>query len=199
MFIAETRDQKCTFIGLLNGGEIVIDFTLEHPEMVSSLVTVSGTPSGFEMQGEPPSEILEMLQALKQGNLKRVSELQIRLWIDGIYRQPEQVDPEVRKRAAEMNRIAVENGTWTRADANPLNPLNPPAVERLTEIAVPVLVLAGSLDHPEVFRAANLLENEIRDAKKIILSDTAHIPNMEKPAEFIRIVLDFLSEISELK
>lgn len=181
------------------GGEIVIDFTLEHPEMVSSLVTVSGTPSGFEMQGEPSSEILEMLQALKQGDLKRVSELQIRLWIDGIYRQPEQVDPEVRKRAAEMNRIAVENETWARADSNPLNPLNPPAVERLTEIAVPVLVLAGSLDHPEVLRAANLLEIEIRDAKKIILSDTAHMPNMEKPAEFIRIVLDFLSEIPELK
>ena len=116
--------------------------------------------------------------------MKRVSELQIRLWVDGIFRQPEQVDPHVRKLAAEMNRIAVENGTWARVDANPLNPLNPPAVERLAEIEVPVLILAGSLDHPEVLRAADLLAKEIRHAKKIILPDSAHVPNMEKPAEF---------------
>ena len=57
----------------------------------------------------------------------------------------------------------------------------------------PHLVLAGSLDHPEVLRAADLLANRIKGAKKIILSDSAHVPNMEKPAEFNRIVLDFLS------
>lgn len=180
-------------LGCSMSGEIAIDFTLEHPEMVLSLVIVSGTPSGFEMKGEPPSQVLEMLQAIEQGDTERVSELQIRLWVDGIYRQPEQVDPDIRKLASEMNRIAVENGTWAIADANPLNP---PAVERLAEITVPVLVLAGSLDHPEVLRAADLLAKKIRNAKKIILPDSAHVPNMEKPAEFNRIVLDFLNELS---
>jgi pimeloyl-ACP methyl ester carboxylesterase len=92
-----------------------------------------------------------------------------------------------------MNRTAVENGTWGKADAQPLNPLNPPAVGRLTEINIPTLILAGSLDHPEVLRAADLLANRIQGAKKIILSDSAHVPNMEKPTEFNRIVLDFLS------
>jgi pimeloyl-ACP methyl ester carboxylesterase len=173
-------------------GEMAIDFTLEHPEMVSSLIIVSGTPGGFEMQGEPPSEILEMLQAIGKGDLERVSELQIHLWVDGIYRHPQQVDPHVRQRAAEMNRIAVRNGTWAKADARPLNPLIPPATGRLAEINVPTLVIAGSLDHPEVLRAADLLANRIRGAKKIILSDCAHVPNMEKESEFNRIVLDFL-------
>jgi pimeloyl-ACP methyl ester carboxylesterase len=87
----------------------------------------------------------------------------------------------------------VENGTWAKADAQPLNPLNPPAVGRLAEINIPTLVLAGSLDHPEVLRAADLLANRIRGAKKIILPDSAHVPNMEKSTEFNRIVLDFLS------
>ncbi len=54
--------------------------------MVNSLVIVSGAPGGFEMQGEPPSQILEILQAIEQGDLERVSELQIRLRVDGIYR-----------------------------------------------------------------------------------------------------------------
>ncbi|MDQ1276043.1 MAG: hypothetical protein QG610_1618, partial [Euryarchaeota archaeon] len=55
------------------GGETAIDFTLENPEMVLSLIVVSGIPGGFEMRGDPPSEILEMLQALEQGDLDRVS------------------------------------------------------------------------------------------------------------------------------
>lgn len=182
-------------LGCSMGGETAIDFTLEHPEMVLSLIVVSGTPGGFEMRGAPPSQLLEMLQALEQGDLDRVSELQIRLWVDGNFRQPEQVDSRVRQHAVEMNRLPVENGTWTIADANPLNPLNPPAVSRLGDIVVPALVMAGSLDNPEILRAADLLGNELKRAKKIIISDTAHVPNMEKPTEFNQIVLNFLSHL----
>jgi pimeloyl-ACP methyl ester carboxylesterase len=182
-------------LGCSMGGEIVLDFTLEHPEMVVSLAIVSGTPSGFEMQGEPPAQLLEMLQALKQEDLERVSDLQIRIWVDGFFRKPEQVNPHVRQHAIEMNRIPVQNGTWAKADANPPDRLNPPAIGRLKEISVPTLILAGSLDHPEVLRAANLMAKEIKGAKKGILSDCGHIPNMEKPEEFNKIVLDFLSQV----
>lgn len=185
--------EHANLLGCSMGGEMAIDFALEHPEIVLSLVVVSGTLGGFEMQGETPSQILEMLQAIEQGDLERVSELQISMWVDGIYRHPLQVEPHIRQRAPEMNRTAVENGTWGKADAQPLNPLNPPAVGRLTEINIPTLILAGSLDLPEVLRAADLLANRIQGAKKIILSDSAHVSNMEKPAEFNRIVLDFLS------
>jgi pimeloyl-ACP methyl ester carboxylesterase len=69
----------------------------------------------------------------------------------------------------------------------------------LSEIKPCVLFLAGSLGHPEVLRAADLLADGIRKAKKILLPDSAHVPNMEKPAEFNRIVLDFLSESSSIK
>ncbi|KKG13772.1 hydrolase [Methanosarcina sp. 2.H.T.1A.6] len=191
--LQELGIERAHVLGCSMGGEIAIDFTLEHPDMVLSLIVVSGTPGGFEMRGAPPSQLLEMLQALEQGDLNRVSDLQIRLWVDGSFRQPEQVDSRVRQRATEMNRIPVKNGTWAIADANPLNPLNPPATGRLGDLAVPALFMAGSLDNPEILRAADLLANEIKGAKKVLMSDTAHVPNMEKPAEFNWIVLDFLS------
>jgi len=193
--LQELGIEHAHLLGCSMGGETAIDFTLEHPEMVLSLIVVSATPGGFEMRGAPPSQLLEMLQALEQGDPDRVSDLQIRLWVDGSFRQPEQVDPRVRQHAAEMNRIPVKNGTWAIADANPLNSLNPPAVGRLGDIVVPALVMAGSLDNPEILRAADLLTNEIKGAKKIIMSDTAHVPNMEKPGEFNQIVLDFLRHL----
>ena len=111
------------------------------------------------------------------------------MWVDGIYRQSGQVCSHVCKRAAKTNRIAVENGTLAKADANPLNPLNPLAAVRLTEISILTMVLAGALDHPEVLRAVDLLANEIRGAKKVILPDSVHIPNMEKPANLTGLCL----------
>ena len=148
---------------------------------------------GFEMTGSPHLRFWRCFKL--SGDLDLVSDLQIRLWVDGTFRQPEQVSPSVRKHAAEMNRVAVKNGTWAIADASPLNPLSPPAAGRLDEIKVPVLIIVGSLDNPEILRAADLLENKIENAKKVIMPDCAHVPNMEKPEEFNRNVLNFLRNL----
>ena len=175
----------------------MVDFVLEHPEMVSALITASSAPSGFQLQGEPPPLVLEMVTASQQGETARVSELQLRLWVDGPYRQPEQVNPLVRKRAAEMNRIPVGLNTWGTADAQPLNPLEPPAIDRLSAIHIPALIMAGALDDPEVLRAANVMTDAIKGAKKHIFLQSAHMPNMEEPEEFTQVVLSFLDELKK--
>lgn len=183
---------RATIIGCSQGGTAALDFALAHPEKVISLILVSATPSGFEMQGEPPADMLAMFGAAQQGDLARVSELQIKLWIDGGFRQADQVDSKVRTYAARMNKVAVERGTFFTADAQPLNPLDPPAVQRLGEVNTPVLVIDGGLDHPELLRAADVLVSNIRGARKLVIENAAHIPNMERPEVFDRAVLDFL-------
>ncbi|MBZ0300962.1 MAG: alpha/beta hydrolase [Anaerolineae bacterium] len=187
--------ERAVLIGCSMSGEAVLDYTLEHPDKVTALVLVSTVPTGFEMQGPPPPNLMEMIGALQQGDLDQASELQLRIWVDGSFRQPEQVDPSVRQRAAAMNRIGVGNGTWAKADSQPLDPPEPPALPRLGEVDVPTLIIAGALDHPEILRAADVMAAEIPDARKIILPDSAHVPNMEQPAAFNQAVLQFLASI----
>ncbi len=103
------------------------------------------------------------------------------------------MNADVRKHAAKMNKIPVEYGTFMKADAQPLKPLNPPAVGQLGSIKVPVLIIAGALDNPEILRAAGVMQKAIPHAKKVIISEAAHVPNMEKPAGFNNAVLDFLA------
>jgi pimeloyl-ACP methyl ester carboxylesterase len=188
--------ERTYLLGCSLGGEVVIDFALDHPEMVAGLIAVSAVPSGFEMQGEPPRYMMEMMGAFQQGDTERISELQMRIWVDGIHREPEEVDAQVRQRAAEMNRIAVQNRTWG-FDAQPVDPLYPPAVERLDAIQAPMLVIMGGLEHPEMLRAAGVMHSSIPNAQKVIIEGTSHVPNMEKPAEFNRAVLDFLNGIEQ--
>ena len=184
--------EEAHLLGCSMGGEIVIDYTLEHPERVLSLIPVSAVPSGFQMRGKPPDELMQMMDAAQKGDLKRESELQIRVWVDGPFRQPDQVNAEVRKHAAKMNKIPVENATFIKADSQPLNPLNPPAVQQLDTIKVPTLIIAGALDNPEILRAVDVMQAAISNAMQVVITEAAHVPNMEKPAEFNKAVLDFL-------
>lgn len=181
-------------LGCSLSGEVIIDFALEQPERVRALIAVSAVPGGFEMRGEPPPHLLDMIAAAQQGDLERASDLQIRIWVDGMFRQPGDVDVTVREHAAAMNKIALRNGTWA-ADTQPLNPLDPPAVTRLKEIHVPLLVIDGALDHPEILRAANVMVNGIDGAQKVVIENAAHVPNMEQAERFNAEVLNFLNRL----
>ena len=65
-------------------------------------------------------------------------------------------------------------------------------MNRLAEIRVPTLV-AGDLDRPEVDARAELLAASIPVAQMVVTKGTAHVPSMEKPDEFNRVVLEFLA------
>ncbi len=193
--LEQLQVERAALLGCSMSGTIMLDFALEHPDMASALIIVSSPPSGYQPEGEPPQEIFEMFPAAKQGDTARVSELQMRLWIDGPTRQPDQVNQDVRQRAATMNRIPVERGTFFTAGLQPADPLTPPAIERLSAIQAPTLILAGALDYPTTLKASDILAEGIPGAQKHIFAHSAHIPNMEQPDEFAQVVLDFLSEV----
>jgi pimeloyl-ACP methyl ester carboxylesterase len=61
---------------------------------------------------------------------------------------------------------------------------------------VPTLVIYGDKDEQETQDIADALATKIKGARKVAISNTTHHPNMEKPEEFNRIVLDFLAPLS---
>jgi pimeloyl-ACP methyl ester carboxylesterase len=183
---------RAHFVGCSNGGEIMLDLALEHPTLAASLTMVCSTPGGFEMAGEMPRYMGEMFEAIQRGDVDRASELQIRIWLDGMFREPDQVDAGLRAKALAMNRIPVERNTFLIADMQPMRPLDPPAITRLHEVACPALIVVGALDHPEIVRAADVLANGIPNARKVIIEQAGHVPSYEQPEVFTAHLLDFL-------
>jgi len=177
------------FVGCSLGGRTTIDFALAHPGGVRALVLVGSAIGGFEAGGDPPEQWEELVAADDAGDLEQVSELEVQIWVDGPYRGPDQVDPGVRDLVREMNLIALKNEASGLGDERPLEP---PAVDRLAEIRVPTLIIVGDRDRPEIIARADLLERSIAEARKVVMPGTAHLPNMESPQEFNRIVLEFL-------
>lgn len=191
--------ERAHLIGVSMSGATILDFALEHPEMVTALIPVCGGVSGFAYEGPNPPGWDEIeaeeaaIDALiaagdKDQAMRRMAELDVRVWVDGMYRTPEQVDARVRELVKQMTVAPFAYLDIERTRRT----LEPPAVERLHEIAAPTLVIVGEVDLPEVHAAAEIMVQRIPGARKVVMHGTAHLPNMEQPEQFNEIVLDFL-------
>jgi pimeloyl-ACP methyl ester carboxylesterase len=182
---------QAILVGCSQGAKVSIDFSLEYPEMTKALVLVTPAIGGFEYDGPPPKQMDQLEQADEDGALDLINELELQIWVDGPQRTPEQVDPSVRELVRDMNLIALQ----TPEDLGNEIPLEPPAMDRLSEINVPTLIVAGDLDAPSSLARADFLAKNISHAKKVTINGTAHLPNMERPEAFNKYVLSFLSQI----
>ena len=69
-----------------------------------------------------------------------------------------------------------------------------PALPRLGEIHIPTLLLVGDADIPDVHAHAGAIEAGIPRARRVVINDAGHLMYLEKPAEFSRIVIEFLEK-----
>lgn len=184
--------ERAALVGVSMGGSAILDFALAYPQMVSALVTVGAGVSGFDFNAAAtPDEVAleeQIEQAAAAGDFARANDLEAHMWVDGLHRAPEMVNPSVRERVLEMNLpgfLRDDDDQATRRE------LDPPANKRLGEISAPTLVIVGDQDVQSIQVVADRLATGIPGARKVVMRDTAHVPNMEQPAEFNRLLLDF--------
>lgn len=183
--------ERASFVGCSLGGAVALDFALSYPEATAALVLVCSAVGGFDTDLEPPIEWEELAAAEEAGDLERVSELEVRIWVDGPGQDPGRADPQIRDLVREMNLIALRNEATGLGEALELDP---PAAARLHEVRAPALVVAAELDQPVTMQRADLLARDVPGARRATMPGVAHLPNMESPEEFNDIVLRFLAE-----
>jgi pimeloyl-ACP methyl ester carboxylesterase len=180
-------------MGCSMGGGLAMNFALTDPSRVKALILVDSGPPGLELDTPELPAFEEAEKAYRAGDLDRVAEIETQMWFDGMGREPTQVNQTMRRLVYEMNRNALSH------DAKQLGVLLPdtqiPAVERLNELNMPVLVIVGEHDTPYMLAAADYTVENIPSAKKVLIEDAAHLPNMDQPVQFQRILSEFLDAI----
>jgi pimeloyl-ACP methyl ester carboxylesterase len=187
--LRELGVERAHVLGMSMGGGASIDFTLTHPEMVSALVLAGSALGGFDYAADPNAEQFEA--AAQAQDFARLTDLAVQVWVVGDGRSADEVNSAVRERVRAMVMHNFALGT----DESLAQELDPPAAGRLSEIRVPTLVIIGDRDVRNVQRVADALEAGIAGARKVVMRNTAHVPNMEQPEEFNRLVLDFLASV----
>lgn len=186
---------KAVLIGCSRGGAIAMGTTLYAPRRVRGLVMVASAPSGFDYQ--PPdtelariiSGLFEQMEAAEQArDWEKVAALDVRLWGDGPAQPEGRMAAPLREKMYAMCLHAYRNHT---TDGKP-QPLQPPAIGRLNEIAVPTLIVEGEFDLPSMAAAAEVMGHGIPHAQHVVISGAAHLPSMEQPTMFNQALDDFL-------
>jgi 3-oxoadipate enol-lactonase len=185
-------------IGASMGGRAALDLALTAPGRVSALVTVVASPSGWEHAADLVTAFAAVDEAYARGGLEAANEVEMRMWVDGPGREPDEVDPRLRERVARMNLAALEREEARERRGHEIEPdeLEPPALTRLAELTMPVLVVTGGVDQPSVRAGSAAIAAGVPGARAVEIAGTAHVPNLERPDEFDRAVLAFLGGVS---
>ena len=185
--------ERATLIGTSMGGGVALDCALDYPDVAEALVLV-----GSGLGGSPPSDYLReqwqaIGEALERDGFDAANELELRLWVDGQGRTPEQVDPAMREKVREMNRAVLSREAENDELGQPQR-LDPPAIGRLGEIAVPTLVIVGDRDEP-FLAPSRYISGKIAGARLEVIKDAAHSSNLDQPDAFNRVLLGFLDSL----
>jgi len=84
-------------IGVSIGGMTAIDFTLEHPEMVTALIAVAAGISGSKPSEAAKALFAPLDEAYDAGDLERVLAMEMDIWVVGPGRTREAIDPALRQ------------------------------------------------------------------------------------------------------
>jgi pimeloyl-ACP methyl ester carboxylesterase len=183
---------RAAFVGNSRGAMIALDTILESPERAVVFAWVGGGIGGFEAGAATPEEtaIFERADALESSGSDpdALADLEARIWVDGPRAAEGRAPRWIRDAVRDMDRPLLEPG---RVMGRPI-PLDPPANERLGDIAIPVLAVVGAEDTTDTLAAAERLEVAVAGARRVVLPNVAHMVGMEAPERLAGLIVDLV-------
>jgi 3-oxoadipate enol-lactonase len=184
--------QKTSVIGVSLGAACATDFIIAHPERVNKAVLVAsgiyGWDKKFKVDTMATQYITNLFAELEHGDTAAAAEIFTRVWFDGPFRSPKEVNDTARRYIYETT---LSNMKKHKVRGWPI--LNePPAIERLSGIKLPLFIIDGDKDMPYIGKACSYIQQQVAGSKRITIPGTGHMVNMEAPEAFNKAVLDFL-------
>lgn len=194
LLLDELRVEEAAFVGCSLGGRVSLELAIARPDLVRALVLVGCGLPGHRWSDTVRAYWKAEQEAVASGDLDAATELNLRAWLDGPARTPEQVDAAIRAKVRAMQRHALELQApyWESVDEELLVS---DVATRLGEVRAPTLVVVGAEDVPDIHEVASRIAAEVPGARLSWVQGAAHLPNLEQPEAFDAIVRGFLDEV----
>lgn len=184
--------KKAHIIGHSFGGKVAFDFVLNNPDKVISLILPD---AAMDVPGlHVPEDVIDWISnTWKAGRENSVEEAK-KIWIKGPPFKPAMNNSAS---APIVKQMIEDYSGWHWLNKDPHKDFTKFPPERLSEIKVPTLILAGELN-PKIYHDwADIQNKYISNSQKVIIPNTGHALNIENPKDFNDFVLSFLSDIKE--
>ena len=161
----------------------MLEAALQAPERVAKLVLVSPNPFGWSEEVQAIAAQEEEL--FDAGDFDAAAELMVRAWLVSPRREAEEVDASLRTLVHSAQRRAYELDQGEEACLNGARSSRRGSRARLSSCAAPWTSKTSRAPAPR-------LVDELPDAREVVFDDCAHLPTLEQPERFARVVLEFL-------
>lgn len=187
--------EQAVLVGNSAGGALAMFTALRYPDRVQGLILAS--PAVYTGGGAP--DWIKPLFGLPQ--VRRLGPLFVRQLASGgnssladiAWHDPGKLTPEILSGYAKSFQMADwDRALWEFTLASRDLKLD----ERLDELQLPVLVIAGDDDRIVPTDESRRLAAELPQAELVIIPACGHVPQEEKPQEFLAAVESFLEQFS---
>ncbi|HVE61206.1 MAG TPA: alpha/beta hydrolase [Chitinophagaceae bacterium] len=185
--------QKILIAGLSMGASVAQDFIIAYPERVNKAILISAGINGYERKHPIDSASLswytQFTNALSAKDTAKAAFEFTKAWGEGIDHHGDSL--------TKASSRYVYNTTFAtlkqhKMEGWPNLQDEPPAMEGLSGIKIPVLIIHGDKDLPYITTASEYMEKTIPGSTRVLIKNVAHMLNMEKPAEVNKLMMEFL-------
>lgn len=174
---------RAVLVGLSMGGYVSLAFARRHPQRLAGLV-LADTRSSGDTEEAKQGRAANIERARKEG-VAAVFDAMTTAWPPDADRMHVE---EMRSLAAAQNPAGVVAALEMMRD-------RPDATPELGRIAVPTRVIVGSADGLTPPSLAEIMTRSIPDAQQVIIEGAGHFTNIERSAEFDRVLLDLADQL----
>jgi pimeloyl-ACP methyl ester carboxylesterase len=174
---------RATLVGCSSGAGLAIDFALEHPGRVEQLILIGPVLHGMATSGHFYERGEKNNAPLKTGDVKAAADN----WSNDRYQLAAGHDAA---RKALYDALVQSPHNLRYSGQFEIRP-SPPAIDRLTEVRVPTLILVGESDIADVHAYSGAIEAGVWGARREVVKDAGHLLGLDQPERLNRIITRF--------
>lgn len=177
VFMENLEIERANIIGSSMGGYIAAFFASEHPEKTEKLILVS--PAGLSRQATP--ETISYMNAVYFPSERTAKSALEDLFYDKHNVNEEMIGDFVEKMANDDSKNAYFSSFFNLSRNHEFE-------EKLGKIKSPSLIIWGEDDEIIPSEYAEEYASMIPNSKKVMITECGHMPFIEKPKEFLKLV-----------
>jgi pimeloyl-ACP methyl ester carboxylesterase len=172
-------------VGQSMGGECVVDFALTYPDTVRALILIDCGLSGFPWSQSLSALMDAIWKQATEGGTQAAKDT----WLAHPFFAQALCQPMV---AARLKQSMADYSGWHFVSSDPRQGIEPPAIQRLNQIKVPMLIIVGENDVLDFLAMSDFLAQHVPNARKVLVAGAGHMVNMEAPDQINEAILHFL-------
>lgn len=176
-------------VGISMGGWIATHFALTRPQRVEALVLLSPALIGWEWTPEWKTLWSAIAAQAVSGGVAAAKQL----WLQHPMFAIARMDPA---KAAKLDTMIEGYSGWHWLNRDLQEVIDEPDMERLDRIEAATLIIGGAADFVDFLLIADILRDNIPEAKLLRLAGVGHLVNIEAAMPVAAAVTEFLHAVA---